>query len=108
MRSNKGSPAFVSSSLMCIDTPGWVRCRDSAAFEKERFGDAGFVGSLPGIGVSDTIVSVTATADGHGYAMLSKAGRVYSFGDAPYYGDPVGSGSPVPGSGVGVFAHAGS
>ena len=35
---------------------------------------------------ADTIVSIAATKDGKGYWFMDKAGNVYSFGDAVYYG----------------------
>jgi hypothetical protein len=80
----------------------WLVGRDGGIFS---FGDAGFVGSLPGIGVSDTIVSVTPTADNRGYLMAGSGGRVYAFGDAPYLGDPASTVPGWSGRAIGVFAY---
>jgi hypothetical protein len=71
--------------------------RDGGIFT---FGDARYVGSLPGEGIVDTVTSVSPTADGGGYLELSSSGHVYSFGDAPYFGD-AGAGA------VSLAAHRG-
>jgi hypothetical protein len=82
----------------------WLVGRDGGVFT---FGNARFVGSLPGEGIADTVTSVAATADGGGYLLSGAGGRVYSFGDAPFFGDPA---SAVPGwnsLALGVFAKRG-
>ncbi len=82
----------------------WLVGRDGGIFA---FGNAGFVGSLPGEGIRDTITSVAATADGRGYLMVSAGGRVYTFGDAPYFGDPASTVAGWSSQALGVFAHKG-
>jgi hypothetical protein len=79
--------------------------RDGGIFS---FGDAAFAGSLPGRGVTDSIVAVQPTADGGGYEMVSAGGNVYNFGDAPWFG---GMAQIVPGyrgTIIGLSAHRGS
>jgi hypothetical protein len=50
------------------------------------FGTAPFYGSLPGLGVTDTVGAVAPTRDGGGYLMAGRGGAVYAFGDAPNFG----------------------
>jgi hypothetical protein len=51
------------------------------------FGDAGFVGSLPGIGVQVTnVVGAVPTSTGKGYWMVGNDGGVFAFGDAGFLG----------------------
>ena len=62
------------------------------------FGDAGFYGSLPGLGLapagsvgpgpklSAPIVGMAPSADGGGYFMVSSNGGVFAFGDAHFAG----------------------
>ena len=54
--------------------------RDGGIFD---FGDPGFFGSLPGLGldVSD-VVGVAPTPSGHGYWIVRSGGQVYPFGNA--------------------------
>jgi hypothetical protein len=57
------------------------------------FGDAGFVGSLPGINVHVTnVVGVVATPTGKGYWMVGNDGGVFAFGDANFVGSIPGLG----------------
>ena len=57
------------------------------------FGDAGFVGSLPGVGVHVTnAVGITPSPSGHGYLMVGSDGGVFVFGDAHYFGSLPGLG----------------
>jgi hypothetical protein len=53
------------------------------------FGDATFVGSIPGLPrapvVSD-VVGVVATPDNQGYWMVGSDGGVFAFGDATFVG----------------------
>jgi hypothetical protein len=52
------------------------------------FGDAGFYGSLPGLGIAPAapVVGMTRTPDGAGYWLVGADGGVFTFGDAPFYG----------------------
>ena len=51
------------------------------------FGDAGFVGSLPGLNIHvSNIVGCRAHADGKGYWMIGSDGGVFAFGDAGFVG----------------------
>jgi len=51
------------------------------------FGDAGFVGSLPGINVHvSNVVGVVPTSTGKGYWMVGSDGGVFAFGDAGFVG----------------------
>ena len=60
----------------------WMVGTDGGVFA---FGDAGFVGSLPGIDVHvSNVVGIVPTADGHGYWMVGTDGGVFAFGDAPF------------------------
>jgi hypothetical protein len=60
------------------------------------FGDAGFVGSLPGIGVHlADIVAVVPTSDSKGYWMVGSDGGVFAFGDAGFVGSLPGIGVHV-------------
>ena len=55
------------------------------------FGDAGFVGSLPGLGVHvNNIVGIVADRDGKGYWMVGADGGVFAFGDAGFVGSVPG------------------
>jgi subtilase family serine protease len=71
----------------------WMVGSDGGVFG---FGDAGFVGSLPGIGVKvSDIVGMVPTADGKGYWMVGSDGGVFGFGDAGYVGSLPGLGIKV-------------
>jgi IPT/TIG domain len=97
----------------------WMVGSDGGVFA---FGDAGFVGSLPGIGVHvNDIVGVVPTKDSGGYWMVGRDGGVFAFGDAGFVGSlpglgvhvndivgvvptPTGKGYWMVGSDGGVFA----
>ena len=97
----------------------WMVGSDGGVFA---FGDAGFVGSLPGIHVHvSDIVGVVPTASGKGYWMVGSDGGVFAFGDAGFVGSlpglkvhvsnivgvvptPTGKGYWMVGSDGGVFA----
>jgi hypothetical protein len=68
-------------------TPGgrgyWLLAADGGLFS---FGDAGFLGSLPGANVRAVVAGGHATRTGAGYLMVTRSGVVYSFGDAPQLG----------------------
>jgi len=71
----------------------WMIGSDGGVFA---FGDAGFVGSLPGLGLHVTnIVGVVATSDGQGYWMVGSDGGVFAFGDAGFVGSIPGLGLHV-------------
>ena len=62
----------------------WMVGADGGVFS---FGDAGYFGSVPGVGVHvGDIVGMAATPDGRGYWMVGADGGVFSFGDAGYFG----------------------
>ncbi len=52
------------------------------------FGDARFMGSLPGLGIvpAAPIVGIAATPDGGGYWLVASDGGVFAFGDATFDG----------------------
>ena len=62
----------------------WLVGSDGGVFA---FGNAPFVGSLPGLGVRvNNIVGMAPTKDGRGYWLVARDGGIFSFGDAPFYG----------------------
>jgi hypothetical protein len=77
----------------------WLVASDGGVFA---FGDAGFVGSLGGSGVTD-VTSVTPTPNDHGYLLVTRSGSVYAFGNATYLGDPSSSVPGWSGSAIGIF-----
>jgi len=52
------------------------------------YGDAGFYGSLPGLGIvpQAPIVGLAPSADGRGYWLVGADGGVFAFGDARFLG----------------------
>ncbi len=52
------------------------------------YGDAGFYGSLPGLGITPAapITGIASTPDGKGYWLVGADGGVFAFGDAGFYG----------------------
>lgn len=58
------------------------------------FGDAPFLGSLPGIGVAPAqpITGIVPTGNDEGYFLVGRDGGVYAFGNASYLGSLPGSG----------------
>ncbi len=71
----------------------WMVGKDGGVFA---FGDAGFVGSLPGLGVHvSDIVGVVPTKDSGGYWMVGADGGVFAFGDAGFVGSLPGLGVHV-------------
>ncbi|MGO9028255.1 MAG: hypothetical protein ACLQOZ_06470 [Acidimicrobiales bacterium] len=78
--------ALVSGGAVTSDAGGfWEVSTDGGVFA---YGDAGFHGSLPGIGASPAapIVGMTRTPDGGGYWLVGADGGVFAFGNAPFYG----------------------
>ena len=71
----------------------WMVGKDGGVFA---FGNAGFVGSLPGIGVHvSNIVGVVPTSTKKGYWMVGSDGGVFAFGDAGFVGSLPGIGVHV-------------
>lgn len=68
------------------------------------YGDAGFHGSLPGLGVTPTspVVGMAATPDGHGYWLVASDGGVFAFGDAGFHGSLPSLTDQHPGPVVGI------
>jgi hypothetical protein len=78
----------------------WLDASDGGIFA---FGDAGFYGSIPGLGLHPAgsglspslnapIVGMVPSADGHGYFMVASDGGVFAFGDARFAGSCPGIG----------------
>jgi hypothetical protein len=62
------------------------------------FGDAPYLGSLPGDGVRvDDVVGMAVTASSNGYWLVASSGEVYAFGAAAHLGTVATGGSPVTG-----------
>ena len=66
----------------------WLVGADGGVFA---FGDAGFYGSLPGLGITPAapIMGITAAPSGKGYWLVGADGGVFAFGDAGFYGSGV-------------------
>ncbi|MEX6430137.1 hypothetical protein AB6A68_09860 [Ferrimicrobium acidiphilum] len=71
----------------------WMVGADGGVFN---FGSAGFYGSTYSLGLTgltgshplgSPVVGIAPTPDGKGYWLVTKAGYVYSFGNAKFYGD---------------------
>jgi hypothetical protein len=79
----------------------WLVASDGGIFA---FGDAGFHGSIPGLGIAPAgtpgaahqlgapIVGMVPSADGGGYFMVAGDGGVFAFGDARFAGSCPGIG----------------
>jgi hypothetical protein len=82
-----------NTSIAMTPTPSgkgyWVLGADGGIFT---FGDAGFYGSVPGLGLKVPGVQMRATKSGGGYYVLSERGDVFAFGDAPGMGSPANLG----------------
>jgi parallel beta-helix repeat protein len=50
------------------------------------FGDAGYFGSLGGVGLAQPIVGMASTPSGHGYWLVASDGGTFAFGDAHFFG----------------------
>jgi hypothetical protein len=50
-------------------------------------GNAGYLGSLPGLGVNASGVALLPTRTGAGYVIVTTDGRTVDFGDSPQFGD---------------------
>ena len=91
----------------------WLVASDGGVFA---FGDAGYYGSLPGLGFAPAgsaaphaldapVVGMVPSTDDHGYFMVAADGGVFAFGDARYEGSCPGSGG-CSGSAVSVLPDA--
>jgi hypothetical protein len=79
----------------------WLVASDGGIFA---FGDSGFFGSIPGVGISPAgtvgarraldapIVGMVPSTDGGGYFMVAADGGVFAFGDAKFAGSCPGIG----------------
>src|SRR5581483_11836214 len=67
----------------------WLASADGGVFA---YGDAPFLGGLPGGGapLNQPVVALAATPSGKGYWLIARDGGVFAYGDAPYLGSPVG------------------
>ena len=80
----------------------WEVASDGGVFA---FGDAGFYGSIPGLGIAPAgstgaahrlnapIVAIVPSTDGRGYFMVAADGGVFAFGDATFAGSCPGIGT---------------
>ncbi|MHB1505056.1 MAG: hypothetical protein ACYCTL_13810 [Acidimicrobiales bacterium] len=81
--------APISGAAPALGGDGyWLVGADGGVFA---FGDAGFYGSLPGLGITPAapIVGITAAPSGKGYWLVGADGGVFAFGDAGFYGSGV-------------------
>jgi hypothetical protein len=62
----------------------WLQARDGGIFS---FGEVGFHGSVPGLGVpAANTVQIRATPTGDGYYVLAADGGIFTFGDSRFHG----------------------
>jgi hypothetical protein len=63
----------------------WLVAADGGLFS---FGNAGYLGSVPGQGIAGQppIVGLSPTPDGGGYWIAGAGGSVYAYGNAAYFG----------------------
>jgi hypothetical protein len=80
-----GSTESITSNVIPPPPQGyWMIGSDGGVFA---FGNAGFLGSLPGLGIRvNNIVGVVPTHDNGGYWMVGSDGGVFAFGDATFVG----------------------
>ena len=78
----------------------WLYASDGGVFT---FGNATYLGSVPGMGLCSTpnTVAMRASADGIGYWVVTEAGWVIGFGTAADHG-----GNPTLGAGVDIIDFA--
>ena len=52
------------------------------------FGNAGYIGSVPGQGITSPVplVGISPSPDGQGYWLAASDGSLYSYGDATFLG----------------------
>ena len=80
-----GTTESITSTTLPPPPQGyWMIGSDGGVFA---FGNAGYVGSLPGLGIHvNNIVGVVPTHDNGGYWMIGSDGGVFAFGDATFVG----------------------
>lgn len=80
----------------------WQVAEDGGVFT---YGEAGFWGSVPGLGVrlATPIVGMAATPSGGGYWLVGADGGIFTFGDAHFFGSL--GGKPLNLPIVGIAAH---
>jgi hypothetical protein len=100
------TPPKTRSGAMCIiprenEAGYWIFGSDGGVFS---YGDAPYLGSLPGLNVKPNapIVGGAATESGNGYWMCSTDGGIFCFGDAQFHGSM--GGTPMNGECVGMGA----
>lgn len=76
---------FASAALTPSGNGLWEAGTDGGVFS---YGDARYLGSLPGLGIAPAapVVGMAAAADGGGYWLLGADGGVFAFGNAGFYG----------------------
>ena len=89
--------SFIANIVGVVPTTDgggyWVVGADGGVFA---FGDAKFLGSLPGVEVHvSDIVGIVPTPNGGGYWMVGADGGVFAFGDARYLGSLPAIGVPL-------------
>jgi hypothetical protein len=98
-------PALAGLTLPFGPSGGsyWLAGADGGLFA---FGNAGYYGSLPALGIHVADVrTLVSTADGRGYWMVGADGGLFGFGDAAFHGSLPGLGVHV-GDIVGMVATA--
>ncbi len=85
------APDLSGGARLAADPRGrgyWIVHPDGGVFT---YGNAPFLGSLPGLGIHvDDIVGVAVTPDGGGYWLVGSDGGVFGLGDAGYFGSMAG------------------
>ena len=76
----------------------WLVGSDGGVFD---YGNAAFLGSVPGQGIvgQPPVVGITRTPSGAGYWLVGSNGAVYAYGDAAFLGSPNGTRLNAPGHG---------
>jgi hypothetical protein len=87
-RSSSFTVAMLPTAADTVPTSSgkgyWQVASDGGVFS---YGDAGFHGSLPGLGIHQTnIMGMARTPDDGGYWLVGTDGGVFSFGNARFYG----------------------
>ncbi|KJE75549.1 hypothetical protein [Ferrimicrobium acidiphilum] len=92
------SAPIVGIAEMASGKGYWMVGADGGVFN---FGDAAFYGNTYSDGLTgltgshplgSPVVGIAPTPDGKGYWLVTKAGHVYGFGDASFYGDTYSDG----------------
>jgi len=102
-----GTASVPSRFVAMASTPSghgyWLVQADGGVFA---FGDAPYLGSLPGLGLSPpaAVTGFALTPDGSGYWLVDGNGDVFTFGDAVFYGSLPGAGVSPLGQIVGIVS----